>query len=125
MKQIFMPVLALVFVLGFSSCQGEGGKLAREGCDLTCNILDAIEEDDHDAVVEAIEEFFEWREDNEDDIEDYDYDEGDQGDDDWKEYNKVKIDCDCMWELDDELEDYIDDASEKEQEEIFEAMGYK
>ena len=56
MKQIFMPVLALVFVLGFSSCQGEGGKLASEGCDLACNVLDAIEEDDHDAVVEAVEE---------------------------------------------------------------------
>ena len=125
MKQIFMPVLALVFALGFSSCQGEGGKLASEGCDLACNVLDAIEEDDHDAVVEAVEELYGWIEDNEDDLEDYDYEEGDQGDDDWKEYNRVTIDCDCHWELWDELEDYIDDASSKEKEEIGEAMGFE
>ena len=68
MKSFSMTLMALVLVLGFSSCQdkadkdkdkkdrtfqGKAGKLASEGCDLICNLLDAIEEDDHDAVVEA------------------------------------------------------------------------
>ena len=119
-----MPVLALVLVLGFSSCQGEGGKLASEYCDLRGDVLEAIEDEDHDAVVEAIEKLHDFEEDNDDDIEDIMKDGRKDGSEEYREFMHVIIDCDCNYEYEDELEDYVDDASDDEAEEIWEAKGY-